>query len=1052
MLTNNKNKKNKVLAPAAIALSLYCGNALINNKAKNVHADTINTVSVKHNKKQQNNSLASNAQTSQASSAAPASDALSSSAQTSQASSVTPARDAQSSSAQTSQASSATPVSDAQSSSAQTSQASSATPASDAQSSSAQTSQAISAAPASDAQSSSAQASQASSATPTSDAQNNKANNVKQTGNTLSDYNAVITPDGQAGNDVKNATTNSVKSLFNYSTLSPSAITLYSNGNGDTVPSRSIGVDVSNYQSSDLSGFARRGAKYAIVKITEGTGYVNPIAGAQISSAARNGMQVQLYHFAHIGGNSNEAIAEANFAISKARQFGVPAGSYLACDYETDATGNVNANTNAVITFMNQVAAAGYKPILYSGAYYMKAHLNLNAITSRFGNCLWVASYPTTAAVNGPDFDYFPSMDHVIMWQFSDNLWGMSVDGDVNVLPMTDSGGSTVHNTSNGNTSSSSSNTSNEPTWVDSLGVTWHKETGIFTVGNTPLHLRWGATTSSSVIALLQPGQKVEYDAWAYSGGYTWIRQPRGNGEYGYVAVRDASGPFGTFSDVPGNNNNSHNNSKPAPKPAPAVNNYTGQKQVNGKWQYWNNGKPIKNSYQWIADQHKEVYYDGNGNMVYGEQNINGHWQYFDPTSGAQAKNTFVNLPDGRSVYYDGNGNMVYGQQRVWGANRYFDPVNGNEAKNKFVNVNGKTYYYGSDGSMVYGKQTINGKTYNFNPKTGVMENSTDGTVTIAPGSVDYGNGQGPHADSNSSISTLQPSKNTTSSSLVANTVPANNGSSNTVSSNNNQSGYGNGETDNTQPANTGTSNNINPSVTVNNSNGTQGTISAGNTQINKNSNHADVSANYNNLTPGLTYTLHISMDNPDGTPAGSQNITFTPTTANGSVNVNVPLNNSDIKSGISALKPSISVDKISNANTENKGNGNNAVANDIADNQAQASHITGNGMGLGVTKANNATSGNAENTAANNAAIAGNTQISNTQSANTNSANNSNDAAVIDATDNAPSMASTTVTTSNELASTNDKNDVTVGAMIGLSLTAMLSTLGLAKMRKQNW
>ncbi|HJF21894.1 MAG TPA: SH3 domain-containing protein, partial [Mammaliicoccus lentus] len=47
--------------------------------------------------------------------------------------------------------------------------------------------------------------------------------------------------------------------------------------------------------------------------------------------------------------------------------------------------------------------------------------------------------------------------------------------------------------------------------------------------------LRWGATTNSSKIAVLPKDSVVKYDAFCHSGGYIWIRQPRGNGQYGYL-------------------------------------------------------------------------------------------------------------------------------------------------------------------------------------------------------------------------------------------------------------------------------------------------------------------------------------------------------------------------------------------------------------------------------------------------------------------------------------------------------------------------------------
>lgn len=83
--------------------------------------------------------------------------------------------------------------------------------------------------------------------------------------------------------------------------------------------------------------------------------------------------------------------------------------------------------------------------------------------------------------------------------------------------------------------------------WRDSLGDTWHSEHGTFTL-NQWVNLRWGARTSSSLIATLGPGSQIKYDAWSSHGGFTWIRQTR-HGGYAYMAVRNAytHEPFGTF-------------------------------------------------------------------------------------------------------------------------------------------------------------------------------------------------------------------------------------------------------------------------------------------------------------------------------------------------------------------------------------------------------------------------------------------------------------------------------------------------------------------------
>ena len=51
---------------------------------------------------------------------------------------------------------------------------------------------------------------------------------------------------------------------------------------------RTYAVDVSAYQSSNLTSYHNHGAKDVLVKVSEGTGYFNPKASAQIKSAHDN--------------------------------------------------------------------------------------------------------------------------------------------------------------------------------------------------------------------------------------------------------------------------------------------------------------------------------------------------------------------------------------------------------------------------------------------------------------------------------------------------------------------------------------------------------------------------------------------------------------------------------------------------------------------------------------------------------------------------------------------------------------------------------------------
>ena len=71
-------------------------------------------------------------------------------------------------------------------------------------------------------------------------------------------------------------------------------------------------------------------------------------------------------------------------------------------------------------------------------------------------------------------------------------------------------------------------------------GINWIKEEWRFTLSER-IKLRTAPNTSATIVAELQPGDVVKYDAYCYSGGYVWIRQKRGN-SYGYLATGQCVG------------------------------------------------------------------------------------------------------------------------------------------------------------------------------------------------------------------------------------------------------------------------------------------------------------------------------------------------------------------------------------------------------------------------------------------------------------------------------------------------------------------------------
>ncbi len=56
------------------------------------------------------------------------------------------------------------------------------------------------------------------------------------------------------------------------------------------VAKRSYGVDVSDWQASNLSDIVSAGSKFALIKLSEGLNYQNPKASAQVNSANSNGI------------------------------------------------------------------------------------------------------------------------------------------------------------------------------------------------------------------------------------------------------------------------------------------------------------------------------------------------------------------------------------------------------------------------------------------------------------------------------------------------------------------------------------------------------------------------------------------------------------------------------------------------------------------------------------------------------------------------------------------------------------------------------------------
>lgn len=310
------------------------------------------------------------------------------------------------------------------------------------------------------------------------------------------------------------------------------------------VAKRSYGVDVSSYQDTNVANYS--GAKFAIVKVSEGLDYRNPKAQSQISTAKANGMLPMAYHYGRFSSNSNVAVQEANYAVNSAKAVGLNAGSYLALDYEqgsgNETGGDAGTNTTAILAFLDTIVSAGYKPLLYSGKEILTKRVDVKQVTDKYGTCLWIASYEYKSGIrlDSPDFEWFPSMDNVAIWQFTDNWRGLNIDGNISLIDFKTDGKPVVQ------PSKPAVKQSTPQSWVDDIGDTWYKEEGKFYPNGT-INIRYGARTTSDIIGTVTKGDCVKYDAYSRHGGYVWIRQPRADGEPGFLVCRQGNDPWGRF-------------------------------------------------------------------------------------------------------------------------------------------------------------------------------------------------------------------------------------------------------------------------------------------------------------------------------------------------------------------------------------------------------------------------------------------------------------------------------------------------------------------------
>lgn len=285
-------------------------------------------------------------------------------------------------------------------------------------------------------------------------------------------------------------------------------------------------ADVSAFQPSDRGFFQNLwslGYRGVVVKVTEGENWTSPKWLEQVRNALVVGFQVGVYHFARWSSPQN-AVTEANVFLRVAKQAGLDKTTVAMVDCETnDYKLNGVTYQDCIKAWVDTVKGTFPITSVYSNKSWWTTFINPYDL---HGAIVWLAGYGITD---------FGGITNVGAWQWDDGKrTGIGVDTswDYNGAFTSAKTVGAVH---------PATKPAPHPAPVvhysgyrDSLGDFWYYEHGIFTT-NTPINLRWGARTTSSIISTLPAGSEVKYDAFSLHGGYVWLRQPRSNG-YGYLA------------------------------------------------------------------------------------------------------------------------------------------------------------------------------------------------------------------------------------------------------------------------------------------------------------------------------------------------------------------------------------------------------------------------------------------------------------------------------------------------------------------------------------
>lgn len=197
------------------------------------------------------------------------------------------------------------------------------------------------------------------------------------------------------------------------------------------------GVDWAKYQGTN-GVFGYPSDKFVISQLggtVHGLIYEQWTYPTQVASAIAAKKRAHTYLWGEFGSSKVQAKAMLDYMLPKVQ---TPKGSIVAIDYEDGASGDKQANTDAILYALKHIKDAGYTPMLYGYLNYFNAHIYLGQISKTYK--LWLGEYPDYKVTPKPNYNYFPSWENVALFQFTSTYIAGGLDGNIDLTGITDNG------------------------------------------------------------------------------------------------------------------------------------------------------------------------------------------------------------------------------------------------------------------------------------------------------------------------------------------------------------------------------------------------------------------------------------------------------------------------------------------------------------------------------------------------------------------------------------------------------------------------------------